>query len=79
MEKMFILNMIQQYGQSGHKFHTSIGVYSNKTALNSQMDYIRQNNPNTSDCPYHFEVIECSPNSIGDHKDINTSFEISCN
>lgn len=75
-QQLFILNMIQQYGHSGHKYHTSIGVYSNQSSLDSQMDYIRQNTPNTSDYRYHFEVVECQPNAIGNTKDFNIVSEV---
>jgi hypothetical protein len=69
-QSVYVLNQVQRYGLSGVSFSTTLGVYSNDQDLESEMALIRKKMPNTSDCPYHFEVLTVKMNQVGQPKEI---------
>ena len=65
---VYVLTRVNQYGSTGTKHSTVIGVYHSEKEFQKQIEYYRLHHPSTKDTPYHFQMIKVPLDSIGEHQ-----------
>lgn len=65
-KSVLVLVKVSQYGLHGTQFREVIGTFQSKDSLDRQIHYYENHHPSDRDHPYHFEILTCPLDFVGD-------------